>query len=106
MKLYHLFSFFLIALSTVSCKKENSVIIEKSYNNIVCNKVIQTSDNNYMLVGSSFSQENARDFLILKFDKNYDKVWEYKLSKAFNQFGESVFETDDGFYCCWSKFKG
>ncbi len=98
MKLKFIFLLLVFAISLISCDKDDETTIsEKTYNNIVCHKVIQNSVNSFILIGSSYNNEYGKDLYIAKFDENYDKIWGFKHQKLYNQFGKSVFETDDGF---------
>lgn len=74
----------------------------KSYggiNNDEGNDVQQTTDNGFIVTGitSSFGSGNF-DMWLLKTDSNGDTLWTSTYGGANNDFGNSVFQTDDGGY--------
>ncbi len=75
----------LLVIAIFSCKKENEEnLANLFYNNIEFNKVIKSSSG-YLLVGSSNDSYSKKDFLIAKFDDNYEKLWSYSYEIDYNQ---------------------
>jgi len=61
--------------------------------------VKQTTDNGFIISGDFLSLESGNfDVWLLKTDSNGDTLWTNTFGGSFNDYGSSVFQTDDGGY--------
>lgn len=58
--------------------------------------VIQTTDNNFVVVGQKSTGKNYSDALIVKFDSNLNVIWENTYTGSKYEAFKSVIETSDG----------
>ena len=71
---------------------------EKIYIKGKAEKVIETSDNGYIIVGTSYKDDISGRIAIIKTDKNGNVKWEKFFGGNKTEFGDDVIETSDDYY--------
>jgi hypothetical protein len=63
------------------------------------NEIIETSDGNYLIVGTTFSSSlNSKDCFVAKIDINGDTLWTKKYGGFLDDWGNAIIESGDGNY--------
>lgn len=85
----------------VKLNKDGDIIWDKVFGwnyTEVAQQIIATKDGGYILVGYTDSQHtNQRDALVVKMDKDGNKIWQYHYGSKEHEEGFGIVEADDGF---------
>jgi hypothetical protein len=91
--------FAMLLLTTLSVSGQ--ITFERTYGGFGMdfgNSVLQTSDNGYILLGSTESFSDSREVYLIKTDQYGDTLWTKTYNGSTTDFGQSIQQTMDGGY--------
>ncbi len=92
------FNIYIQKTNIYGCMEWSKSVEYSSTNELNAQRLIQTSDGGYLIVGDLQVQPDDKDVMVIKADSNGNKIWEKYFGGPYEQSGSDVLETSEGDY--------